>query len=75
MSPVTAGGKAGYSMLNSRKRHTPDQVVCKLGQADRVLADGQDVAVVCRELGIFEQTYYWWQNQYGGLKANDAKRL
>ena len=62
-------------MLNSRKRHTPDQVVCELGQADRVLADGQNVAVVCRELGIFEQTYYWWQNQYGGLKASDAKRL
>ena len=33
-----------------------------------MLADGQDVAVVCRELGVFEQTYYWWQNQYGGLK-------
>ncbi|MGC5049503.1 IS3 family transposase [Micrococcus porci] len=62
-------------MTNSRKRHTPEQVVRKLGQADRMLADGQDVAAVCRELGVSEQTYYRWRNQYGGLKADDAKRL
>ncbi|WP_225348739.1 IS3 family transposase [Micrococcus luteus] len=62
-------------MTNSRKRHTPEQVVRKLGQADRMLADGQDIAAVCRELGVSEQTYYRWRNQYGGLKADDAKRL
>ena len=62
-------------MTNSRKRHTPEQVVRKLGQADRMLTDGQDVAAVCRELGVSEQTYYRWRNQYGGLKADDAKRL
>lgn len=62
-------------MTNSRKRHTPEQVVRKLGQADRMLADGGDVAGVCRELGVSEQTYYRWRNQYGGLKAEDAKRL
>ncbi|WP_375352188.1 IS3 family transposase [Kocuria varians] len=62
-------------MTNSRKRHSPEQVVRKLGQADRMLADGQDVAAVCRELGVSEQTYYRWRNQYGGLKADDAKRL
>ncbi|WP_404442925.1 IS3 family transposase [Microbacterium marinum] len=62
-------------MTNSRKRHTPEQVVRKLGQADRMLADGQDVAAVCRELGVSEQTYYRWRNQFGGLKADDAKRL
>ncbi|MBE9405078.1 transposase, partial [Brachybacterium sp. Marseille-Q2903] len=52
-------------MTNSRKRHTPEQVVRKLGQADRMLTDGQDVAAVCRELGVSEQTYYRWRNQYG----------
>ncbi|WNB89366.1 IS3 family transposase [Glutamicibacter protophormiae] len=62
-------------MTNRRKRHTPEQVVRKLGQADRMLADGADVAGVCRELGVSEQTYYRWRNQYGGLKADDAKRL
>ncbi|OKL50399.1 transposase, partial [Bowdeniella nasicola] len=39
-------------MTNRRKRHTPEQVVRKLGQADRLLADGADVAAVCRELGV-----------------------
>ncbi|MGU3437215.1 IS3-like element ISAar43 family transposase [Actinomycetes bacterium M1A6_2h] len=62
-------------MTNSRKRHTSEQVVRKLGQADRMLAGGSDIAGVCRELGVSEQTYYRWRNQYGGLKADDAKRL
>lgn len=60
---------------SSRKRHSPEQVVRKLGQADRMLADGADIAGVCRELGVSEQTYYRWRNQYGGLKDDDAKRL
>jgi len=72
---AVAGRETGQIMTNSRKRHTPEQVVRKLGQADRMLADGQDVAAVCRELVVSEQTYYRWRNQYGGLKADDAKRL
>ena len=54
---------------------TPEQVVRKLAQADRMLGEGKDVADVCRELAISEQTYYRWRNQFGGLKADDAKRL
>ena len=42
---------------------------------DRLLADGKDNAAVCRELKISEATYHRWRNQYGGLKAEDAKRL
>jgi putative transposase len=61
--------------MATRKRHTPEQVVRKLAQADRLLADGKDVADVCRELQVSEQTYYRWRNQFGGLKADDAKRL
>lgn len=73
---AAAGRKTGLIMTNTRKRHTPEQVVRKLGQADRMLADGADVAAVCRELGVSEQTCYRWRNQYGGgLKADDAKRL
>jgi len=75
LSPAGAGRETGQIMTNSRKRHTPEQVVRKLGRADRMLADGADVAAVCREFGISEQTYYRWRNQYGGLKADDAKRL
>jgi putative transposase len=38
-------------------------------------SDGQEVPDVCRELQVSEQTYYRWRSQFGGLKANDAKRL
>jgi transposase-like protein len=61
--------------MTTRRRHTPEQVVRKLTQADRLLAEGKDVADVCREPGVSEQTYYRWRNQFGGLKADDAKRL
>ena len=47
----------------------------KPAQADRMLGEGKDVADVCRELGVAEQTYYRWRNQFGGLKADEAKRL
>jgi|SRR5215211_2431921 len=61
--------------MATRKRHSPEQVVRKLATADRMLGEGKDVADVCRELAISEQTYYRWRNQFGGLKADDAKRL
>jgi putative transposase len=61
--------------MATRRRHTPGQVVRKLAQADRLLGEGKDVADVCRELQVSEQTYYRWRNQFGGLKADDAKRL
>ena len=59
----------------ARRRHTPDQIVRKLREADRMLSEGSDVAAVARHLEVSEQTFYRWRNQYGGLKANDAKRL
>jgi putative transposase len=40
-----------------------------------MLGEGKDVADVCRELQVAEQTYYRWRNQFGGLKADDVKRL
>jgi len=52
-----------------------EQVVRKLATADRLLAEGKDLAAVCRELGVSEATYHRWRNQFGGLKADDAKRL
>jgi putative transposase len=68
-------GQEGLITMTTRKRHTPEQVVRKLTQADRLLVEGKDVADVCRELGVSEQTYYRWRNQFGGLKADDAKKL
>ncbi|MGY1962584.1 IS3 family transposase [Nocardia gipuzkoensis] len=61
--------------MATRKRHTPEQVVRKLTEADRLLAEGKDVAEVCRVLQVTEATYYRWRNQFGGLKADDAKKL
>jgi len=61
--------------MATRKRHTPQQVVRKLTQADRMLAEGNEIADVCRELQVSEQTFYRWRNQFGGLKADDVKRL
>jgi putative transposase len=62
-------------IMATRKRHSPEQVVRKLMTADRLLAEGKDTAAVCRELGVAEATYHRWRNQFGGLTANDAKRL
>jgi putative transposase len=61
--------------MATRKRHSPEQVVRKVSTADRLLSEGRDVAVVCRELGVSEATYHRWRHQFGGLKADDAKRL
>jgi len=58
-----------------RRKHTPDQVVRKLREADRLLAEGKEIPEVAKHLEISEQTYHRWRKQYGGLKANDAKRL
>ncbi|MFM7535194.1 MAG: transposase [Acidimicrobiales bacterium] len=57
------------------RRHTPEQVIRKLRDADRLLVDGIELAEVVRRLEVSEQTYYRWRNQYGGMKADDAKRL
>jgi len=58
-----------------RKRHTPEQVIRRLREAEGQLANGTTIAEVCKGFGISETTYHRWQNQYGGMKADDAKRL
>jgi putative transposase len=67
------GRKARINMAT--RKHTPEQVVRKLATADRMLNEGKDVADVCRELQVSEQTYCRWRNQFGGMNADDAKRL
>ena len=59
----------------ARRRHTPEQIVRKLKEADRMLNEGADIAAVARHLQVTETTYHRWRNQYGGMKADDAKRL
>jgi putative transposase len=58
-----------------RRRHTPEQIIRKLREADRLLADGHAVPEVAKHLEISEATYHRWRAQYGGLKADDVKRL
>jgi putative transposase len=58
-----------------RRRHTPEQIIRKLREADRLLAEGQDVPEVAKRLEISEATYHRWRAQYGGLKADDVRRL
>ncbi len=58
-----------------RRRHTPEQIVRKLREADRMLGEGAQMADVARHLEVTEATYHRWRNQYGGMKADDAKRL
>ena len=58
-----------------RRRHTPEQVIRKLREAERLIGGGKTIPEAAKELGVSEQTYHRWRNQYGGMKANDAKRL
>ena len=58
-----------------RKRHTPEQIVAKLREAEMAHAAGKTMAEIARQLGISEQTFLRWRNQYGGMKSDEMKRL
>lgn len=58
-----------------RHRHTPEQVVRKLREGERLLNEGKDLAEVLRVLEVSEATWNRWRAQYGGMKASEAKRL
>ena len=58
-----------------RKRHTPEQIITALREAEVGLARGKSVKLMSRELGITEQTYYRWRREYGGMKVSQARRL
>ena len=57
------------------RRHTPEQVVRKLKEADRLLGEGQELPEVCKTLEVSEATYHRLGAQYGGMKADHVKRL
>jgi putative transposase len=58
-----------------KKRHSAEQIVSKLRQADIELGKGQKVPEVCRQLRISEQTYYRWRTKYGGMDPVMAKQM
>jgi transposase-like protein len=58
-----------------RKRHTAEQIIGLLRQAEVALAQGRTVGEICRELGVSEASFYRWRAEYGGLKVDQARRL
>ena len=58
-----------------KRKHSVEQIIGQLREAEVELAQGRSVAEVCRSLGVTEQTYYRWRKEYGGLKMDQAKRL
>ncbi len=59
----------------ARRRHTPDQIIRKLAEGNKLLAGGTELDEVCRHLEVAESTWHRWVAQFGGMKAADAKRL
>jgi transposase-like protein len=70
---VRLGPQRGGHM--ARNRHTAEQIINKLREAEVGLSQGQTVAQVSRGMGVSEQTFYRWRNEYGGLKIDQVKRL
>jgi putative transposase len=58
-----------------RRRHTPEQVIRKLAEGEKLLGEGKTIDEVARHLEITESTWHRWRNQYGGMKVDDAKEL
>lgn len=67
-------GQEGLTQVK-RRRHTPEQIIRKLREAERMLGEGKQVAEVAKTLEVSEQTFHRWRNQFGGMKADDVKRL
>lgn len=58
-----------------RRQHTPEQVIRKLNEGQKLLAEGRSVDEVAKHLEVTPATWYRWLNQFGGMKADDAKKL
>jgi transposase-like protein len=59
----------------AKKRHTPEEIIPKLRQAEVELSRGLTVPHACRKIGVTEPTYYRWRQEYGGVRTDQVKRL
>ena len=59
----------------AKRRHTPEQIIKKLREAEVAIAEGGTVAQAARRIGVTEQTFYRWRSEYGGLRIDQARRL
>ena len=58
-----------------RKIYSSEQIVRKMREAEVLISQENTIGQSSRQLGISEQTYYRWRNQYGGMQVSQAKRL
>jgi len=61
--------------MATRKKHSPEEIVRKLQEADKLLAEGNTVLETCRQLQVAEPTYYKWRKQFAGMSVEEAKEL
>lgn len=58
-----------------KQRHTAEEIISKLREAEVLQANGKSMEEVMRQLGVSDATYYKWRKEYGGLRVDQAKRL
>ena len=61
--------------MGKQKRPTPEQIIMKLREAEVIISQGNTISTAARQIGVTEQTYYRWRNQYGGMKTSQAKKM
>ena len=61
--------------MAKRRRHSPEQIIRKLREAERLKSDGKTVGAICQHLEISEQTFHRWRNAYGGMTDSEIRRL
>ena len=65
--------KKGVKM--PKKANTPEQIILKLREAEVMLSQGTTVTLICKKIGVSDQTYYRWRKEYGGMRVDQARRL
>jgi putative transposase len=65
----------GDFQVKKRKRHSPEEIIAKLRDAELAEGRGEPLESILQRLEVSEQTFYRWRNQYGGMKAPNAKHL
>ena len=58
-----------------KKGYTPEQIINKLREAEILLSQGTTIALICKKIGVTDQTYYRWRKEYGGMRVDQARRL
>ncbi|HEV2126948.1 MAG TPA: transposase [Chloroflexota bacterium] len=58
-----------------KTKHSPEQIIRKLREAEAKLAGGGTVPEICKQIGISEASYYRWKSEYGGMAVDQMRRL